>query len=106
MGDIYGMADALRQVETEVGTVMTLDGINYPCTIGARADGQELEPGGWALSSGMEAVLRRELFSDDTLPTNNDVVFINFRQHKVNTVTLSPDGALVVLALEDANKDA
>ena len=112
MSDYYGMAEVLESLESELAQVMTMQRdprpipSPYPCIIGARVDTQDLGAGGWAPGSTVEVVLRRAMFDEETLPTNNDNVTLNYRLHKINSVTISPDGSCVVLACEDVNKDA
>jgi hypothetical protein len=105
MSDYYGMAETLRQLETEVNGSMMLDGKAYPCTFGARTDSHDLGMGGFATGATLEIVLRSELFTSQTLPTLNSLVYVNYKAHKVNTINKSPDWSFVVLACDDANKD-
>ena len=104
MSDNYGQAAALLEIESELGDVLTLNSVDYPCIIGARTDGAELGAGGFALSAGLEIVCRRSLFQ--TLPTTNDNVTVNGRVHKIMSVVTDPSGACFVMQTDDVNKDA
>lgn len=106
MSDYYGTAEILESLEAELLQVLTLDGVDYPCLIGSRTDSHELGLGGFATGSGIEVVMRRALFNEQTLPALDDVVYINYKSHKIQSVVLSPDGSVVVLSCDDANKDA
>lgn len=102
------MAETLAQIETELGQTMTIadDPAVYPCVVGERADTKELGIGGFAGGSAVEVVCRRNLFTESTLPTVDDDLYLNFKAHKIVSVVISPDGALVVMQCDDVNKDA
>ena len=104
MSDIYGMADALEQVETELAEVLTFGGTDYACIIGARTDGNDLGAGGFSTAAGIEVVVRQSLFT--TLPTAHDEITVNGKLHKITGVALSPDESCLVLTCEDAYKDS
>ena len=112
MSDYYGQADTLEQLESELGQVITLQRDPrdlpepYPCIVGSRTDTKELGSGGWAGSATVEVVLRRSLFTEATLPRLEDVLYLNHRVHRIDSIILSPDQSCVVLACEDVNKDA
>lgn len=104
MSDIYGTAAALAEIEGELEQVLTFNGSDYPCIIGARSDGSTLGEGGFALSAGLEVVCRRDIFA--TLPDTHDNFTINGKVQKIISLVLSHDGAVVVFQTEDVNKDA
>ena len=108
MSDNYGIAETLAQMETELGQVMTIanDPASYPCIVGARTDTHELGMGGYATGATVEVVCRRNVFTDETLPTLDDTIYLNFKAHKIISIVISPDGALVVMQCDDLNKDA
>ena len=108
MSDNYGFAETLAQIETELGQVMTIadDPEQYPCIVGARTDTADLGMGGYATGATIEVVCRRNLFTEQTLPTLSDTLYINFKAHKILSVVLSPDGSAVVMQCDDVNKDA
>lgn len=103
MSDTYGMADALEQVETELGEVMTFGVSQYPCIIGARTDGNELGVGGFSTAAVLEVIVRQSWFT--TQPTAKDEITVNGKLHKITGVALSPDESCLVLTCEDAYKD-
>lgn len=108
MSDYYGMSAILASMESELTQTMTIDGVEtpYPCLIGDRTDTHELGLGGYANNAVVEVVCRRDLFTDETLPALNDLVNLNYRQHKIVSMVISPDGSCVVLQCEDVNKAA
>ena len=104
MSDVYGQAEALSQVETELASVMTFSGVDYPCTIGSRTDKAAVGFGGYEISAGLEVVCRRALFA--TLPTAEDSITVNSKVQKITSVMLPPDESFIVLNCEDINADA
>ncbi len=106
MSDYFGQAEALKSLEAELGVYMKLDGIDYPCIIGDRTDTQEAGLGGYAPDAAVEVVLRRDLFTEATLPALDDLILLNLKQHAIKSIVLSPDGSSVVLACYDPNKDS
>lgn len=104
MSDPYGQANALLEIESELGDVFLLSGTEYPCVIGSRSDTSELGNGGYATGAALEIVCRAALFA--TPPTTADVLTINNKLHRIDSIMLSPCGSLLVLTCDDANRDA
>ncbi len=106
MSDYFGISEALKTIEPELLQNFQLDGVDYPCLIGSRTDTHEAGLGGYAPDAQVEVVMRRELFTEDTLPTLVDTIYLNFKAHSIKSIVTSPDGSCLVLACDDVNKDS
>lgn len=99
ISDAYLMADALTDIEAEVGGTFTWNSTSYPGVIGTRTEGKNLGEGGFGLEAGVQIVARQSLFS--TLPASKQLVTVGTRQLRIESVDISPDSALVVLNCVD-----
>jgi len=104
MSDVYGQADAVEQVETELGSLVTLASGVYPCILGSRAESKDLGMGGFATDSDLVIVIRKELFS--TEPVTEELVTVTDRVVRTQTITHAPDGSVLVLACNDSTRGA
>lgn len=102
--DIYGTEDGLKEIEAEFPQVLTFNGQDHPCTIGAKSVGSTLGDGGFALSAGLDVVCRKSIFT--TLPTTKDNFTINGKVQKIISMMFSHDQKVIVFNTEDVNKDA
>lgn len=105
MSDVYGLAETIRQLEGEVGSLMTWNGKQYKCIIGARKDSAELGIGGYASDAALEIVVRAALFTTQK-PAPADEVTVNGKAHKIVSVDFAPDLSVYVLTCDGAHKDA
>lgn len=99
----YGYADALRELESELGTTFVWNGNTYPCQIGARNETKELGEGGYALEAGVELVVRIGVLTAGTPATNDDLT-LGTRSLTVSAVLHDPSGEFVVLTCEDPTR--
>jgi hypothetical protein len=104
VSDIYGNAAALKEIESELGQTMILNGLEYPCIIGDTRDTKELDYGGYSTGSKVDIVVRAELFS--TPPILKEIITINNNDCIINEIAISNDGSCYVISLDDADKDA
>lgn len=103
MSDIYGHAEAIEQIEAELGAEATLAGGTFPCVVGDRAETKDLGFGGFATDAAVTVVIRKALFGD-TYPSPQDTVTLTDRTVSVLSCTHAPDGSVVVLACNDLTK--
>jgi len=76
VSDYYGNADALAQLESELGQVFYISGspVPYPCIVGDRKDMKDLGYGGYANGAAVEIVVRQSLFTAaPTLKTDSGI---------------------------------
>lgn len=99
VSDAYLMADALTDIEAEVGGSFTHGGTTYPAVIGTRTEGKTLGDGSFALDGGIQIVCRKSLFS--TIPVSKELVTISSRQFRIDTVDIAPDDSLLVINCVD-----
>ena len=104
MSDTYGQSEILEQLESELGQVVTIGGLDYPCIAGTTTDSKSLEYGGYATSSGIEIVVRASLFT--TPPVSKDVVTFASKELLINSIAIANDGSCYVLTCDDADNDA
>lgn len=100
MSDPYGHAEAVAQIESEVGATCQWSTLSLSCIVGDRAETKELGFGGFAAGVDVTVVIRKELFGT-TYPTPQDTVTLTDRTVSVQTVTHAPDGSLIVLGCND-----
>ena len=100
MSDPYGMAEAMGQLEADIGATITWNGTVYPCQIGARRESKDLGDGGFALDAQLEIVVRQELFTAG-FPTAKQTVTLDSRVLRIVDVLHAPDASCLVLSCED-----
>lgn len=98
--DAYSMADALEQLESEVGGSFTWNNTEFPAVVGTRTEGKNLGAGGFGLEAGIQIVVRQELFTG-ALPTSKELLTVASRQYRIDSVDHSPDNALLVINCVD-----
>lgn len=102
MSDVYGFAESIEQMESELGETFSFAGTEYKCIAGARNDVRDLGVGGYSTGAEVEIVVRKALFT--TPPRSQDVITYRGRGMLIISALESPDGACLVLSCDDQNK--
>lgn len=91
--------DALKEMERDMGSkVVTVAGVDYPCTPTRGQIGGTLGAGGFSISNEFSFYIRKALV--ETLPKSNQPVVFEDRNLKISPegVSISSDGAYVIVA--------
>jgi len=105
MSDVYGQAEAIKQIEAELGATCRWNTTTLPCIISERGESKDLGYGGFATETDVSVVIRKALFgASGPFPAPKDLVILPDRTLNVQTVTHAPDGSVVVLACNDPTR--